>query len=544
LSIIRDLDEDERYLWAILSDETGIDMAEFLWEDHTNDSGVYRLYDYQWEMYNCKDTYQVTRGGRSVGKSVSIQMRCCAFALNFPGQDMLLTAPELNHLKPLTSAIEDRLKGVWITRELLPKSAKSDGFTRQPHWEVKFTNGAKIVSRLPGISGKGCKGQHVIWMEIDELQDYPDIGFSEAVECLNRFQKGATWRVHGVPRGVRDRFYEITDGGDSEQWTLHTPMAMNRPTWNAEERDEKIGLYGGSRQAPNYRRNIYGEHGDASSPVFVLSRFMKNIDQDSGSEYNTDVYYGPHIQFEDLYNGDVDPVSLLHIPGSHKTGWSGSPNGYSAYYGGMDVGGTSDPSEILIFGQRAKSKDEHLDLLLRVNLQRISQVDQKLIVDHLFEFYGSKLQTFGIDRTGMGHGLWDNLVREHGSVRVVGFHFSEKQPVALEDRPLAAGEELKDLIISRPVIEYATDCLREIIDANRFLLPFDRELLLEWQGQSYSTIKSSGDPYGRKKFTGGSFHTLDGAKAFIAAKRLAALTAMLAKKEDCQEDVVDIFVGL
>ncbi len=49
---------------------------------------------------------------------------------------------------------------------------------------------------------------------------------------------------------------------------------MHRPTWTKQERDEKIKTYGGSRQAIDYKRNIYGEHGDASNSVFVLARFM------------------------------------------------------------------------------------------------------------------------------------------------------------------------------------------------------------------------------------------------------------------------------
>jgi hypothetical protein len=75
-------------------------------------------------------------------------------------------------------------------------------------------------------------------------------GWIEVVETLNRFQSGAMWRCHGVPKGVRDKFYDMTEGaGDGDRkWTVHRPMAMNRPTWSPEERNEKAKEYGGSRQ--------------------------------------------------------------------------------------------------------------------------------------------------------------------------------------------------------------------------------------------------------------------------------------------------------
>jgi hypothetical protein len=92
---------------------------------------------------------------------------------------------------------------------MLPDT-KGKGIARQPHWQVRFRNGAKIVSRLPGRDGKGVKGQHVIKLEIDEAQDYPLAGWIEIVECLNRGSVGAQWRVHGVSRGVRDKFYEYS----------------------------------------------------------------------------------------------------------------------------------------------------------------------------------------------------------------------------------------------------------------------------------------------------------------------------------------------
>ncbi len=224
-------------------------------------------------------------------------------------------------------------------------------------------------------------------------------------------------------------------------------MAMHRPTWAKQERDEKIKTYGGSRQAIDYKRNIYGEHGDASNSVFVLARFMACVDTDEASTYNMDVYEHVVLTYERLPTDVPDEMrqgaimTFLQLPGTHKAGWSmkngakevGAPKGYSAYFGGMDVGVTNHPSEILIFGQRTGT--DHLDLLTRVHMQRINTDDQKFVVEQLFEFYGEKMTAFALDKTGVGFPIWDQMSRHpRWGNRIYGFGFSENRVVAIEDR--------------------------------------------------------------------------------------------------------------
>ncbi len=542
-------DDEEAYLLAILEDPDGLDLAEFAWTDPESEDGCYRAWDFQWPWYTCEDTYQVDQGARATGKTVSITMRAFAMPFARAGQRMLITAPELNHLRPLTDAIEQRVLASRLATELLP-AGKSHGMNRQPHWQCKFTNGTQIVSRLPGRDGKGVKGQHVMLIELDEAQDYPLAGWIEVVETLNRFAPGAMWRCHGVPKGVRDRFYEITEGGaeDEASWTVHRPLAPMRPSWDADERQEKIRSYGGSRQNIDYRRNIYGEHGDASNSVFVLSRLMGCTDTDQGSVYNTDVYTTIRIEYERVAAGMSIETFLDQIPGSHRRGYSqtvggrevGSPKGYSAFWAGMDVGVTNHPSEILLFGQR--SGTDLLELLLRVHMQRINTDDQKQVIERLFDFYGAKLQAFALDKTGVGFPIWDQLTRAPFGKRIYGYNFSEKVIVGFTDRPLEQGEKREDLAIQRNVVEATTDLLRnDYVDLRKLRLPFDRELLLEFQGQTYMVVKDSGNPYGTKRvFAGGSFHTLDAAKMAMAGRHLPGYLDLL---EQPQAPVLDAFLG-
>ncbi len=113
-------DEEERYLLAILEAADGLDLAEFGWFDPESSDGCYRAWDFQWNWYTCNYMQQVDQGGRALGKTVGIKMRACAFPFAYEGQSMLLTAPELNHLRPLTDMIEKTLLSTRLVREMLP----------------------------------------------------------------------------------------------------------------------------------------------------------------------------------------------------------------------------------------------------------------------------------------------------------------------------------------------------------------------------------------------------------------------------------------
>jgi hypothetical protein len=547
--------EEECYLLAILQAADGLDLAEFAWYDPETPDNCYRAWDFQWNWYTNNDMQQVDQGGRALGKTVGIKMRSCAFPFAYEGQSMLLTAPELNHLRPLTDMIERTLLSTRLIREMLP-DGKGKGIARQPHWQVRFKNGTNLVSRLPNKDGKGVKGQHVINIELDEAQDYPNAGWVEIVETLNAGLPGAMWRCHGVPKGVRDRFFEKTQ--PQSGWTVHRPMAMHRPTWGAEEREKKIKEYGQSRQSIDYRRNIYGDHGDAANSVFVLARLMDCVDLDEGSTYNMDIYQKIMMTYENFPDGASEDerlnlmLSWLDLPGTHRHGYSqlvgnrevGSPKGYSCYWGGMDVGVTNHPSEILVFGQRTGT--DFLELLLRIQMHRINTDDQKHVVTAVMDFYGSKIR-FGIDKTGVGFPIWDQLTRTSYGKRIFGFGFSEKRVVGFEDREMVGAETIKDLAIYRNFVEASTDWLRnDYVDVKRLRMPYDKEVLQEFQGQTVTIVRDNGDPYGGQRrllFSGGSFHTLDAAKIAVAVKHIPPLEALL-EAIPTQESVLDMFVGM
>ena len=303
MSALADLDERERYLYALLMDQSGIDIAELCWRDDTQPDWIFRCWDFQIPWYRTKAKFQIDQAGRALGKaldvdtpilttngwstmgqlqvgdyvydhegcptrvtaayevlnnrpcfavkfddgsrivadaehlwavcyrkwdpeharvittsqmnlerliakrlhaasevhmhvghamvtkispvhsrpvrcievehpnhlfrvgdthipthnSVGIQMRAFAFPFSNPGEEMLITAPEMIHLDPVTKNIEDRLESTRLSREFLKKGGTSNGFSHRP-FEAKFRNGARIVGRIPQKDGRGVKG--------------------------------------------------------------------------------------------------------------------------------------------------------------------------------------------------------------------------------------------------------------------------------------------------------------------------------------------------------------------------------------------------
>jgi len=520
MSVIEALSEEESYLAAIIQDISGVDLAEFCWVDEGSPDNLFRCYDYQYAWYRNDEKLQIDQCGRAIGKSVGIQLRSFAFAFNNPGQEMLITAPELVHLDPVTKYVEDRINEVRLSREMLYKKNGKTGFMHRP-FEAKFINGSRIIGRIPQKDGKGVKGQHPRWLEMDEGQDYPQAGWVELTETLRFGDEGSRFRVHGVSRGIRDEYYKRTQ---SKDWYVHRITAMHRPDWTKEERISKAEIYG-SRDHPDYRRNILGVHGDALSALFVLHRLMACVDDNENSDYNANEYYHVRINDEWLRDSGVPITELIQLPARHK-------DEHTKFWIGMDVGMTNHPSEILVLGERyrdlrKKDADDNrtnmrLRVIARIHLERISAMDQLLVMDHLAQFY--RPAGFGMDRTGLGLPIYQialegDGVSPHLHRSIKGYNFSEKIPVGLraEEEAEEGQLSLEERKITANVLEYSSDKLRELVDRQAMLLPWDIDMLKEFQGQAYYLRKDSTNPYGRKEFNRGKFHALDAARMAVLA---------------------------
>lgn len=185
--------EDESYLWAILSDESGLDTAEFCYIDETNEEtdGIFRAWPFQWPWFRCEDQLQIDQAARGVGKSLSMKIRALAFPLNYPQEEMVLTAPQGVHLDAVTDNVETMFLNNRLARELL-----APGRTRIKHrpFMINFRNGARIIGRIPQHNGAGIKGTHPLILEQDESQDWPQAAWGEIIETFKSQNERGRWR--------------------------------------------------------------------------------------------------------------------------------------------------------------------------------------------------------------------------------------------------------------------------------------------------------------------------------------------------------------
>ena len=534
--IIEDLDEDEACLYAIISDPSGLDLAEFCWVDYETDDNslCWRAWPFQWKWFRTVQPLQIDQCGRSVGKSLSIKMRAFCFPFLHSGQEMVITAPELNHLTPIISLVEGLFRTTRLGREMLPKG-KNNGITHRP-FQADFLNGSRILGRIPQRDGRGIKGTHPLWLEMDEAQDYPDAGWVEIIETLKRGVPGAVWRAHGVTRGVRDYFFKFTQ--ENSGWHVNRYTALHRPTWSDQERQEKIEQYG-SKENPDYRRNVLGLHGDAQNALFVLSRLMQCVDTDQSSEYNQDIYTHLRINAEMVDDSNGDISYYLQFPEIHKRNWK-------VFWAGMDVGYTQHPSEILVFGEERAKKDASpaLRLLTRINLQRIHHIDQVKVVQAVMDFYGCA--AFSMDKTGVGLPLFQQMQHDNPKLaeQIKGYNFSGKLVVDIDqsiELDEFRGDAVEDAGINKNVLEYSSDKLRELVDQKLLWLPWDTEIIGEFQGQTYVVIKNPMDTTGKKSYSKGNFHALDAAKMAVLGFVQTPMEAYL-KGLNNRGAVLDMFI--
>ena len=57
-----------------------------------------------------------------------------------------------------------------------------------------------------------------------------------------------------------------------------------------------------------------------------------------------------------------------------------------------------------------------------------------------------------------------------------------------------------------------------MVDEQKLILPYDKSIIAEFQGQTWTFARSAMDSYGRKRiFSNGNFHTLDACRMAVLA---------------------------
>lgn len=373
--------------------------------------------------------------------SERVKARTAAFGFNRPGQEMVLVAPQGKHVDAITQRIEPEFANTRLLREMLIGGSTSNGITHRP-FLMRFQNGAKFYTRLPGHDGAGVKGIHPVVLEVDEGQDINERTWAELPETVRWDIPGSMMLIHGVTNGVRNRFHQFSN---SSKWTRHQFTRIHGSDWSPEEKAKVLDMYNGSENDPDYLRNVLGEPGATASRIFDLTRLERGRDDDLGSIYNSDEYMFRRItpaQIGDaMSRADRERMgestkaqseallALCEFPDAHLVTYE---NG--TFWAGMDVGLVQDPSEILVFveyeptkEQRRRDKAQGLSLpdegltlfklLVRLSLQSVTDPLQQELVMALIEHY--RPAAFSMDSTGIGLPMWQGLQQRAGKSELV-----------------------------------------------------------------------------------------------------------------------------
>lgn len=555
-------DEDDWLLMAMLQDP--IYCAELLFQDPNNRryGGCYHVMDYQYPLFRHTENYEGKPCARSVGKTESMKADAVSHVFRRQGENMLITAPELIHLLPLTDAIEDRLRDTRLTREFLDTRNQKTGFTHRP-FQADFLDGTKIVGRIPKITGTGVKGQHQPDLRVEEGQDYPDKGWIEVHETVIKDHVDGngdldfSYVFYGVHSGARDnKFYQLSTSGE---FKITQITAIMRPGWGPDEKARAAAIYGGT-QAPDYRRNILGEAGGHSSAFFVTARLTACMDQDRESDYNTVEWKRQRIMSEEVDQilgptEDMTPAhrtqavyellqSLMDLP---------ELPGVQEIYCGADIGLVNDPTVITLFAiQQDAKKRTRMKLIRMFHLWRFREQMIRLAFYVIGWKYGQRLRGFGMDVTGLGLPIFqaigdDERAPQHLLDVTRGYVFNAKLPIGVDPTLVSKDStgQLRDhlgnmvevevdpftkeerYIIKMSMIEASTRYLREWVDSLFFMIPFDTEIFSDMQGETEQRVKAMA---GMKKKPN-AFHILDSMRAFAMVYKAKDIEAQIAQPD-------------
>ncbi len=385
----------------------------------------WRVRDYQRASAESRALRKVHCDGRDVGKTSEIEIITAWAMVMCPDSEMLLATQTENHLFPLMNRLARRFQA---TPEFAPSLVE---MRRSPSWFLRFSNGFVLWGRIAGPRGINFQGMHVDWQIVDEAQEMTEAGWGELYQALNG--GGRRW-VYGVPNGLRNSFYRMTQLPDAEQYNW--PSALN-PEFDRAKDEELARLYGG-RDTPGYIHRVLGKHGAPMHAVFNLDDYLACVRAD--------------LDFQDV---TLRGEERFDAP-------EGIPRG--RYYLGCDLGYARDPSEFVVY----RCEAPYLVNVLRLHLEGVDYARQQAIIEALDRAYG--FQAVGIDTGNSGRAVAHQILAasERWIGRLHAFEFGGA---------IAVGELADGSPARRRVKEFMTELLQRRMSEGTICFPpmADRE---------------------------------------------------------------------
>jgi hypothetical protein len=462
--LARGLTEAEIAKWRWLQDREAFAREYF----RDRSGAPWQARAYQRKSLASRAARKVHCDGRDVGKTAEIEVIACWAMAACPDSEMLIAAQTENHLFPLMGRLARRF-------ETTPAFAASlVEMKRSPSWFLRFSNGFVLWGRIAGPRGINFQGMHVDWQIVDEAQEMTETAWGELFQALNG--GGRRW-VYGVPNGLRNTFFRMTELEEAEQYNW--PSTLN-PEFDDAKEAELARLYGG-RQSPGYLHRVLGLHGEPMRAVFSLDDYLACVDAG--------------LDFADMTLREGD---AFEAPAGIRGG---------EYYLGCDLGYARDPSEFVVY----RNDPPHFVNVLRVRLEGVNYARQQEIIEALDTAYG--LRGIGIDAGNNGRAVSHQLMALGaewcGKVRAFEFGGS------LDLDPLPDGSRPR-----RPIKEFMTELLQRRMAERSIRFP-----PIPCRESQYASHTYSINAAGRVIYEKGNDHLID-------ADRCAVLRDYLENMDD------------
>lgn len=438
----RGLDRDAWMRWMGLAQR-----EQFAYEFLTDRSGTpWRVRTYQRKSLESRAIRKVHCDGRDVGKTAEIEIIACWAMVACPDTEMLIATQCENHLFPLMNRLVRRFQ---TTPAFAPSLTE---MRRSPSWHFRFTNNFVLWGRIAGPRGINFQGMHVDWQIVDEAQEMTETSWGELYQALNG--GGKRW-VYGVPNGLRNTFYRMTQMADAEHYNW--PSTLN-PEFTPEKDAELARLYGG-RQSPGYVHRVLGQHGEPCRAVFPLDDYLVCVDE------------GLQAMSIVLKEGDTWDFVTDVQPGQ--------------YYLGCDLGYARDPSEFMVY----QACGPYLVNVLRVRLEGVNyarQTDVIVALDRNYHF-----RAIGIDAGNNGRAIAHALMaRGHDwCARVHAIEFGAMLDVAMMPDGRPARRRAK---------EFMTELIQRRLAEHTIVFPSNPDRESQYASHTYTVNAQGGIVYDKE----------------------------------------------
>ncbi len=494
----------------------------------------WRLWEYQ-RLSMRIPGHTVHECGAEVGKSREIAGLAVWMMTTGRGQgmrgDVLISAALDGHLDPLYEDIKWQLESNrWLSDKV------NWGESRvKPYKKLRWKNGNNLHFRQAGHDGRALRSLHInLGIFGDEWAKVPT---AEAHGNLISRAKPPCWlRLYSTPDDRRDTPFAtlcrrttsidpLVGPSASRRWdqAVRIPWPkplMPPPYWTADREAFYVEQYSG-RETNAYQQNVMGRQGDPTEGVFpwpVVRRVIRYLpeflslrlvmDQETqqisaetnrlSRGYRVDARAGD----EDFGGREVEPPLTS---GGRETFESGSwdpeatiranlPKYPGHLVCGIDVGGSlNEPTEIWI----GKILGSSVHWVARVSLVAFEYPPQAKLI-RAIDRWLEPTHGWGIDATGVGLTL-GQLLTDHDQgepLDLAQYVLNRKVP----DLDLQTGEprlDSHDNPILVPLLELSTRMLELRIQKGETVLPYDPDLMLEFQG-----LTAKETSFGFRKFRG------------------------------------------